>query len=140
MRTWLLTTPGGRWLLADARVRLAGKTPACWCALPAEGEPDTCHAKMWAELLSSPDPFRLDVLAARYAPMVVGKCEFCGAQMVTTARNGLGHLIVECPNANRKVKGGHQGVRHVLAPGDPDVLTLIEEVRRLRGENTTETR
>lgn len=27
-----------------ARMDLAGKSLACWCSLPAEGEPDICHA------------------------------------------------------------------------------------------------
>ena len=31
-----------------ARIDLRGKDLACWCPLPAEGEPDICHA---AELL-----------------------------------------------------------------------------------------
>lgn len=28
----------------DVRRELAGKSLACWCALPAPGQPDHCHA------------------------------------------------------------------------------------------------
>lgn len=31
-------------VLAHAPAELAGKDLACWCPLPAEGEPDACHA------------------------------------------------------------------------------------------------
>lgn len=30
--------------VAYIREHLAGKSLACWCPLPAEGEPDICHA------------------------------------------------------------------------------------------------
>lgn len=33
-----------------ARIHLAGKSLACWCPLPAEGEPDICHAAVLMEI------------------------------------------------------------------------------------------
>lgn len=64
---WLILTPGGRALavqrfrelfttdaearnafgypsVEEIRAELAGKDLACWCPLPAPGEPDNCHA------------------------------------------------------------------------------------------------
>lgn len=35
--------------LADVRRELRGKPLACWCALPAPGEPDLCHAAVLIE-------------------------------------------------------------------------------------------
>ena len=37
-------------ILADLR----GKNLACWCALPAPGEPDVCHAAVLLQLANSP--------------------------------------------------------------------------------------
>lgn len=37
------------WILAHAH-ELAGKDLACWCKLPADGEPDHCHAQILMEL------------------------------------------------------------------------------------------
>lgn len=34
----------------DARRDLAGKSLACWCPLPAPGEPDHCHAAVLLEV------------------------------------------------------------------------------------------
>ena len=34
---------------------LRGKDLACWCALPAEGEPDVCHAAVLLELANATD-------------------------------------------------------------------------------------
>lgn len=34
-------------LLEHAYRELAGHDLACWCALPAQGEPDLCHAAVW---------------------------------------------------------------------------------------------
>lgn len=33
-------------LLEGARRELAGRDLACWCPLPADGEPDLCHAAL----------------------------------------------------------------------------------------------
>jgi hypothetical protein len=30
--------------ISEIRAKLAGRNLACWCALPAPGEPDPCHA------------------------------------------------------------------------------------------------
>lgn len=38
--------------LAYARARLAGRDLACWCRLPADGEPDICHAAVLLELVN----------------------------------------------------------------------------------------
>ncbi|MGX7706366.1 DUF4326 domain-containing protein [Methylobacterium sp. Gmos1] len=43
----------------DERIRgrlpiLRGKNLACWCALPAPGEPDPCHAAVLLELANRP--------------------------------------------------------------------------------------
>lgn len=37
------------WILAHVH-ELAGKDLACWCKLPADGEPDHCHAQILMEL------------------------------------------------------------------------------------------
>lgn len=42
-RRWLASQPG---LIAAARAELAGMNLACWCKLPAEGDPDHCHARV----------------------------------------------------------------------------------------------
>lgn len=34
---------------------LRGKNLACWCHLPAPGEPDICHAKVLLEIANAPD-------------------------------------------------------------------------------------
>jgi hypothetical protein len=36
--------------LADLRRDLSGRDLMCWCPLPAEGEPDHCHASVLLEL------------------------------------------------------------------------------------------
>lgn len=41
-------------LLAAARTELAGRDLMCWCPLPAEGEPDHCHAAVLIRLANSP--------------------------------------------------------------------------------------
>lgn len=38
--------------VAAVREQLAGKTLACWCPLPAEGEPDICHGAVLLEIAS----------------------------------------------------------------------------------------
>jgi hypothetical protein len=35
------------------RRELAGKSLACWCPLPAEGEPDICHAAVLLDIANS---------------------------------------------------------------------------------------
>ena len=42
-------------IIADAPRQLAGKNLACWCPLPAPGEPDICHAAVLLEL-ANPEP------------------------------------------------------------------------------------
>jgi hypothetical protein len=37
-----------------ARLALRGKSLACWCKLPAPGEPDMCHAAALLEWANSP--------------------------------------------------------------------------------------
>lgn len=42
---------GNRYLtVADVRAELAGRDLACWCPLPAPGDPDVCHAAVLLEL------------------------------------------------------------------------------------------
>lgn len=41
---------GWRAALAD----LAGRDLACWCRLPAPGQPDYCHGAVWLELANPP--------------------------------------------------------------------------------------
>lgn len=41
-------------LVARARAELAGRDLACWCPIPAAGEPDLCHAAVWLEILTRP--------------------------------------------------------------------------------------
>jgi hypothetical protein len=40
---------------ADARRELAGKDLACWCPLPADGEPDVCHARLLLDIANGED-------------------------------------------------------------------------------------
>jgi hypothetical protein len=35
------------------RRKLRGKSLACWCPLPAEGEPDICHARVLLEIANA---------------------------------------------------------------------------------------
>ena len=51
-RLWVRDQPG---LLAAIRAELAGRDLACWCALPAEGEPDICHAAVLLEIANEGD-------------------------------------------------------------------------------------
>jgi hypothetical protein len=37
------------------RVELRGKDLACWCPLPAEGEPDICHAAVLLAVVNHPE-------------------------------------------------------------------------------------
>lgn len=49
-------SPSGRFLRVtadDARRELAGFDLACWCPLPAGGEPDICHAAVLLELANA---------------------------------------------------------------------------------------
>jgi hypothetical protein len=54
--------PSG-WPREDMRYELGGRSLACWCTLPAAGEPDICHAAVllsiasaaWALALPSPE-------------------------------------------------------------------------------------
>jgi len=40
-------------MLAAARRELGGHDLACWCPLPADGEPDICHARVLIDLANS---------------------------------------------------------------------------------------
>ncbi len=40
----------------EIRTELVGKDLACWCPLPAEGEPDWCHAAVLLEFIAKTDP------------------------------------------------------------------------------------
>ncbi len=40
-------------LVAQARRELRGRSLACWCPLPAPGEPDVCHARVLIEVANS---------------------------------------------------------------------------------------
>jgi hypothetical protein len=39
----------------DIRAELAGRDLMCWCPLPAEGEPDHCHAGVLLEWANQPE-------------------------------------------------------------------------------------
>lgn len=41
-------------LVEAARAELAGRDLMCWCPLPAEGEPDHCHAAVLLDLANNP--------------------------------------------------------------------------------------
>jgi hypothetical protein len=41
--------------LSQIRAKLGGRNLACWCALPAPGEPDQCHAAILLEIANAPD-------------------------------------------------------------------------------------
>jgi hypothetical protein len=41
--------------VASVREQLAGKDLACWCPLPAEGEPDICHAAELLRIANQPE-------------------------------------------------------------------------------------
>jgi hypothetical protein len=41
--------------VALVRERLAGRDLACWCPLPAEGEPDICHASILLAIANQPE-------------------------------------------------------------------------------------
>lgn len=40
------------------RVLLYGRDLACWCPLPAAGQPDHCHAAVLLEMANAPEPTR----------------------------------------------------------------------------------
>ncbi|MEV8048934.1 DUF4326 domain-containing protein [Streptomyces bacillaris] len=49
-RRWLAERPA---LLKAVREQLAGRDLMCWCPLPAEGEPDYCHAAVLLTLANT---------------------------------------------------------------------------------------
>jgi len=51
-RAWIDGQPD---LLALARRQLAGRDLLCWCPLPADGEPDHCHASVLLEIAAHPE-------------------------------------------------------------------------------------
>lgn len=57
----LHTGPMGNYELDVAEVRreLGGRNLACWCPLPAPGEPDACHAAVLLEIANG-EPARQD--------------------------------------------------------------------------------
>jgi hypothetical protein len=54
-RAWLERQPQ---LVTAARRELAGLDLACWCPLPAPGQPDHCHAAVLLDLLAVPAAVR----------------------------------------------------------------------------------
>lgn len=52
-RQWLSGQPG---LIGRARAELAGHDLACWCPLPACGEPDDCHAAVLLAVANGQEP------------------------------------------------------------------------------------
>jgi hypothetical protein len=52
-RAWLDGQPE---LRAAVRQQLAGRDLLCWCPLPAEGEPDYCHAVVLLDLANQETP------------------------------------------------------------------------------------
>lgn len=52
-REWLRRRPD---LVAIARRDLAGRDLACWCPLPAAGEPDVCHAVVLLRVAAGGEP------------------------------------------------------------------------------------
>jgi hypothetical protein len=52
-RAWLRRRPD---LVAAIRAELSGRTLACWCALPAPGEPDYCHATVMLQVAQGGEP------------------------------------------------------------------------------------
>lgn len=51
-----LRTPGGSEQADFFAQKLHGHDLMCWCPLPAEGEPDLCHAAVLLELANHPTP------------------------------------------------------------------------------------
>lgn len=49
-RYWLRDQPG---LVEAAKKELRGKPLACWCPVPAGGEPDNCHRAVWIEVANA---------------------------------------------------------------------------------------
>lgn len=43
-------------LVAQSRAELAGRDLACWCRLPAAGEPDLCHAAVLLAVATGEEP------------------------------------------------------------------------------------
>ena len=43
-------------LVAQARAELPGSDLACWCRLPAAGEPDLCHAAVLLAVAAGSEP------------------------------------------------------------------------------------
>lgn len=50
-RAWIDGQPD---LLALAQQQLARRDLLCWCPLPADGQPDYCHAVVLLELANAP--------------------------------------------------------------------------------------
>lgn len=51
-RNSLLASPDS---IARARCELVGKDLACWCRVPADSEPDICHAAVLLALANAPE-------------------------------------------------------------------------------------
>lgn len=51
--------PSG-WPPGEIRRELGGKSLACWCPLPADGEPDICHGAILLAVANRPAPDPLD--------------------------------------------------------------------------------
>ncbi|MFJ6073661.1 DUF4326 domain-containing protein [Streptomyces sp. NPDC093065] len=52
-RAWLSSQPELRATVAE---ELQGRDLMCWCPLPADGQPDHCHAAVLLELANRPTP------------------------------------------------------------------------------------
>ncbi|MEU2403367.1 DUF4326 domain-containing protein [Streptomyces rubiginosohelvolus] len=52
----MLRTPGGAEQAEFFAAKLHGRDLMCWCPLPADGEPDHCHASVLLDLANTPAP------------------------------------------------------------------------------------
>jgi hypothetical protein len=55
---------------AEIRAELRGKSLACWCKLPAEGQPDICHAAVLLSIANASPEAALELTAGgeRWTP------------------------------------------------------------------------
>jgi hypothetical protein len=63
-------------LLERAYRDLAGRDLACWCGVPAHGEPDLCHGAVWLDVVGEveEDRQRRRFAAGAWAPEQVQVC------------------------------------------------------------------
>ena len=84
--------------VSDVRRELRGKDLACWCPLPAEGEPDLCHARILLEIANHCDHKFVDsnvclkcgvhVRELRRAPQIHHATDSNGAMRVQAGAKG----------------------------------------------------